>query len=282
MDVAQLLEPVLSGGIKDTHFFNGRILTADDLRTMQTAARQHDAQLGRAIGDGVAYGLEVSVGSIDSSTGRVALSITDGLAFNALGQAIALRTSIELGLVVGTDEPSVEGGFAVCQPPSPVFTNEGLYILTIFPATGLEGRAPMTEIAVDGVGTRCGSRYEVDAVKFGIVRVTPPASPPANSLFAQFNDAVKALPPGPPPGVEPLATPPSSLARNPFAHLCYGSDEIEAATHDPIGRAADPRYGLINRLIDARLLTRCEVPLAAILWQPSGIQILDMWSVRRP
>src|SRR5262249_60390177 len=94
MDVAQLLEPVLSGGIKDTHFFNGRILTADDLRTMQTAARQHDAQLGRAIGDGVAYGLEVSVGSIDSSTGRVALAITAGLAFNGVGQATAVLTSV--------------------------------------------------------------------------------------------------------------------------------------------------------------------------------------------
>jgi hypothetical protein len=34
VDVAQLLEPVLTGGIKDTYFFNGRILTADDLRTM--------------------------------------------------------------------------------------------------------------------------------------------------------------------------------------------------------------------------------------------------------
>ena len=63
MDVAQLLEPVLTGGVRDTHFFNGRILTADDLRTMQIASRQHDAQLGLAIGDGVAHGLEVSVTS---------------------------------------------------------------------------------------------------------------------------------------------------------------------------------------------------------------------------
>ena len=33
----ELLEPMLRGGIRNTHFFNGRLLTADDLRAEQAA-----------------------------------------------------------------------------------------------------------------------------------------------------------------------------------------------------------------------------------------------------
>src|SRR5438477_4882380 len=107
MDVAQLLEPVLTGGIKDTHFFNGRILTADDLRTMQAAARHHDAQLGRATGDGVAYGLDVSPapGGPNGDT-SVVLHVTRGLALNLLGERAALPAAVDVALVRG--KPSEE------------------------------------------------------------------------------------------------------------------------------------------------------------------------------
>src|SRR5262249_50056447 len=115
MDVAQLLEPVLTGGIKDAHFFNGRILTADDLRTMQAAARQHNAQLGRAIGDGVAYGLEVTpaAGAAASAT-SVVLHVNRGLALNRLGEQIALSAAVDVALVRSPAAADVEGLFQVC------------------------------------------------------------------------------------------------------------------------------------------------------------------------
>src|SRR5829696_2812598 len=162
MDVAQLLEPVLTGGIRDTHFFNGRMLTADDLRTMQTASRQHDAQLGRAVGAGVLEGFDVTLLSTDPATGRVVLHVSAGLAFDQLGNGISLAAAVDLALVVGMDTAFVSGTFHVCAPPAPEFINAGLYVLTVMPAAGLEGRAPMTELGVEGVGSKCASRYEVE------------------------------------------------------------------------------------------------------------------------
>jgi hypothetical protein len=53
-----LLESILDQGIRNTNFFNGRILTADDLRTEQDANRQQHEQLGQAIGAGIVNGLD--------------------------------------------------------------------------------------------------------------------------------------------------------------------------------------------------------------------------------
>src|SRR5262245_44145100 len=131
MDVTQLLEPVLTGGIQDTHFFNGRLLTADDLRTMQRAARQHDAQLGRALGDGVAYGPHVSVvpGAAADSTAAI-LHVTKGLALHRLGEPVALTAGIGLALVRALDVPVPDGAVKICAPQTDSeFLNLGLYLL---------------------------------------------------------------------------------------------------------------------------------------------------------
>ena len=40
MESIELLTPILLDGIRNTHFFNGRLLTADDLRVEQQANRQ--------------------------------------------------------------------------------------------------------------------------------------------------------------------------------------------------------------------------------------------------
>jgi hypothetical protein len=53
--------PILQGGIHQVNFFNGRLLTATDLRDEQAANRQQHRQLGQAAGSGVVYGLEVSM-----------------------------------------------------------------------------------------------------------------------------------------------------------------------------------------------------------------------------
>ena len=59
-DILQLQQPLKDGGIRSVNFFNGRMLTGKDLSREQTARREADSRLGLAIGDGVAFGLEVA------------------------------------------------------------------------------------------------------------------------------------------------------------------------------------------------------------------------------
>jgi hypothetical protein len=282
MDVAQLLEPVLTGGIKDTNFFNGRLLTADDLRTMQRAARQHDAQLGRIVGDGVAYGLDVSIagGGAGSSTAAV-LHVTKGLALNLLGEQVALGGGVDVALVRSLEAPVPEGVFTICVPPtSSAFINLGLYLLTIAPASGFEGRAPMTELGNEGVAGSCGSRYEVEGVKFDMRPLTlPSGTAPANveatTLFNTLQSQLPAL---------PVGTPSASLfkLRNIVAHLFFGSDDLYRPVREPlVPEDEQTAYDWLQQLRSDRLLTDCEVPLALIYWSIRGIEFVDTWAVRR-
>ncbi|HZT77422.1 MAG TPA: hypothetical protein VFA27_12280 [Vicinamibacterales bacterium] len=280
MDVAQLLEPVLTGGVKDAHFFNGRILTADDLRTMQAAARQHDAQIARAMGEGVAHGLEVTVGG-GSSTTQAVLHVEHGLAINALGERAYLQSAVDVALVPSTDDGSTpDGVFTICQPPtSGEFTNLGLYLFTIAPASGLDGHAPMVEVSSESVGTKCGSRYEVEGVTFNAVPLTLPtnATPDrseARTLLATVEQQLTSASGGVNPSLEKL--------RNLVAHLCFGDDvEIDYARDLLTSTASATIGGWLQELLAQRVLSSCEVPLALIYWSKFGIEFVDMWAVRR-
>jgi len=79
MSTKQLAETITDGGIHLTNFFNGRLLTAEDLRAEQSANRQQHQQLGRAIGEGIITGLQVQqAASITpvASTGVPAATLT--------------------------------------------------------------------------------------------------------------------------------------------------------------------------------------------------------------
>ena len=282
MDVAQLLEPVLTGGVRDTHFFNGRILTADDLRTMQIASRQHDAQLGRAIGDGVAHGLEVSVtsGGPGSATSAV-LHVSRGLALNRLGERAALPVGVDVALVRADEAPEVEGVFTICVPTSgTVHTNLGLYVLTVAPSSGFEGRAPMTELGTEGVAGKCGSRYEVEGVRFDCRPVSLPAGQTsaraeAQSLFTILQAQLESLPAG------AVSTELFKL-RNIAAHLLFGSDVDERHWRDALSVDGEHTAGdWLHTLRSQNQLADCEVPLALVYWSIRGIEFADMWAVRR-
>jgi hypothetical protein len=282
MDVAQLLEPVLTGGIKDTHFFNGRILTADDLRAMQAASRRHDAQLGNAIGDGVAYGLDVSLASGGSGGATSAvLHVTRGLALNLLGEQAALGAGIDVALVRSAPAEVLEGVFKICVPVAEsVKTNLGLYLFTIAPASGLEGRAPMTELGTEGVAGKCGSRYEVEGAAFDCRPVALPsgetaARVQARALFTTLQTQLPTLAAG-------AVIPELFMLRNIAAHLMFGSDVADGDWRDPLtlddGHTA---HGWLQQLRNQKLLTDCEVPLALIYWSVRGIEFIDTWAVRR-
>src|SRR5882672_6146853 len=90
-DVLQLQQPLKQGGIRTVNFFNGRLLTSKDLSREQDAWRTSDLRLGLALGNGVAFGLEVARDdAADQSSGPV-VRVKAGLAVNRMGQTMRLE-----------------------------------------------------------------------------------------------------------------------------------------------------------------------------------------------
>jgi hypothetical protein len=288
----KLYEPILESGIRNTHFFNGRLLAAEDLQAEQTARRQQQRQLGLAIGSGIVRGLEVTI--VDDRLTNPILKISRGIAITPEGQTLALGRDVELAWASMPDEPQPQAGvFGDCEleAPNTVLTGAGIYILAVAPASGYDGRAPASGLGAEGRITGCGSRYEVEGVKFRAIKVV--LGDIAGLDSATRTDLAALMSRTDPAGI--------SLLRNRLAYLCFGADALAAAAASPLGRGAGPppaaRGGLLEAIsahgpVDAQTaaqrLTDCDVPLALVYWSrldpnpnPAGIQFVDMWSVRR-
>src|SRR3977135_911802 len=97
MSVTNLDTPVLDGGLHVTNFFNGRILSREDLQREQDAGRAVDWRLGQSIGDGIAHGFEVTANSIGgSSIANPIVTVSAGLAVNRCGQTGGLKNDIQV------------------------------------------------------------------------------------------------------------------------------------------------------------------------------------------
>ena len=57
---SNLLTAIVNDRTRSVNFFNGRLLTGEDLTAEQKSNRVAHSLLGQAVGSGVAYGLEVS------------------------------------------------------------------------------------------------------------------------------------------------------------------------------------------------------------------------------
>src|SRR3954463_13438785 len=97
-EVLQLQQPLTDGGIPPVNFFNGRLLAGKALPREQTARREADARLGRAIGDGVAYGLEVARDAGLDQPAAPVLRVKAGLAVNRVGQTVRLGADVSVAL----------------------------------------------------------------------------------------------------------------------------------------------------------------------------------------
>jgi hypothetical protein len=248
-------DPVLSGSaLRSVNFFNGRLLTGDDLRGEQSALHARLQQLGRLTGAGVAYGLEVRETAGTSTPKNPVVTVAGGLALSLSGLALWLPSSVDLSLAGGAASSDTEPGalFAPCQPfaPGTYTAGAGVYVLWIGPASQGDGLAP-----VNGLGNQvapCNVDEYVDTVQFGLIRIalTPD----------QLND--------------------TGHLRSLAAHLCFAPQVLAAFTADPFGSPPDT-YGLIDEL-RAQILTDDQVPLAIFGWDiDQGIQFVDLWSVRR-
>ncbi|MCI0393439.1 MAG: hypothetical protein L0332_20190 [Chloroflexi bacterium] len=270
----QLLEPILAGGVRNTHFFNGRLLTAEAMRAEQEANRRQRQQLGQATGHGVVSGLAVEPPTL--TAGPAVVHVTAGLALNRLGQAVALAGDVDLALTPATITTPVEAGlFTDCGVSGPTGSQSpaGVYILVVAPASGFEGKAPLHGLTDQGAANGCGNRYAVEGVRFKLVGLdinsltgisTTTRSQLATLLATDDDDPARL-----------------SRLRNLLAHLCFGTEEVAGFAVDPFRRtggvSAFVRYGAV----DALNLDDCDVPLALIHLTTRGVRLIDNWAVRR-
>jgi hypothetical protein len=251
-----LEEAVTAAGIASVNFFNGRLLTGEDLSREQLANREGRLRLGQAIGAGIAYGFEVSESKGVSSPTRPVLRVQPGLAVNAEGLALELGDRIDLLLVeeAGPGAPDPTDLFADCPNGATggYVAGFGAYLLAVGPSETRQGRAPTSGLA--NVDASCNSNLLVEGVTFRLVRIPL--------------DAGIASKPG--------------LVRNRIAGRAFGigAERRERFFSDPFGpEPAD--YGLVDELL-VGCLTPSEVPLAVLVWTAAdGIAFVDMWSVRR-
>ncbi|MBA3891070.1 MAG: hypothetical protein H0X64_11120, partial [Gemmatimonadaceae bacterium] len=212
-------QAITGGGIRTVNFFNGRLLTGEDLTREQQATELARLRLGRAIGSGIAYGLEVSQAP-PASTARPVVRIEAGAAVNRLGRVLELTGATDVALA--HERPDGSGSdvlFEDCAPlqPGAYSAGTGVYLLTIAPAASSDGRAPVSGLANEDAA--CNIAFSIEGVQFHLLRL--------------------ALPPS-------LLSDPDRL-RNRLAHLMLGTADPRrrAFEGDPLG----PRmgaYGLLD------------------------------------
>jgi hypothetical protein len=257
MSTTDLLKPILDGGIRSANFFNGRLLSGEDLTTEQKANQEARRQLGQAIGEGIAYGLEVFESTGASTKALPVVTIKAGLAINRKGRTLMLPADTDVALIRESNANGTTAavGFGDCQPPEGgvYIAGDGVYLLTIGPASGPDGgRAPVSGLG--NVIASCNTKYLVDGVRFRLLEL------PLTS--AELSD--------------------TNRLRNRVAYKCFGTTDgsVSGFFRNPFGPVVT-KYGLLDELRPNRL-TDCEVPLALIYWTiHDGIKFIDLWAVRR-
>jgi len=248
-----LQQPVLDGAIYSTNFFNGRLLSARDLTLEQSANREADRRIGRAIGEGIACGLEVSPVP-NPSKAAPAVRVKAGLAINRRGETLALSAGTDVALVRSTSTKPASQIFSECQPlkTGAYVTGAGLYLLTIAPAQTVDGRAATSGLEV--AKATCNIDTTVNTVQFRLIQIDSAFTP----------DELKD----------------EAHLRNLVAYKCFGVSDTDDFIANPFGTDMK-QWGLLDNLRPNQL-TECEVPLALLYWtDKDGLNFIDMWSVRR-
>ncbi len=281
--MAALNEPIIGDGIRHTNYFQGRVLSAEDLATDQSASHAHLAQLGQAIGAGVVRGLDVG---IEANGPAPTLSIDPGLAINAEGHTIALPGRVILPLLGDATSTNArdDGIFGPCSDAGPGvdLSGDGAYLLLLSPAAGYRERAPKVGLEDDGIAGSCGARYLVEGA---VLRLIPLPLAGRADISEAFN-AIAALddPASTAGPEETLQT--VSRFRNRLAHLCL--TDAAAAGHAAALRSGAPEVfdaspTLLSDLRQGETppLRPCDVPLAVLYLDLFGLRFVDQWAARR-
>lgn len=239
--------------IRSVNFFNGRLLTGEDLRREQLAEQARLARLGEATGAGVVRGLEVER-VFGSPPEQPVVTVKAGAAVARSGLVLELPVETDVSLARTGPRPGSEPGglFADCEPftTATYSAGAGVYVLTIGPASKGEGTALVS--GLQNEAARCNVAFSVEGVRFRLLRVALPASELADE----------------------------ARLRNRVAYRFFGAEELDDVERDPFGPRVT-EWGLADRLRET-CLSDDEVPLATIAWKAgAGIRFVDLWSVRR-
>jgi len=285
----ELNTPILDDGLRRIPFFNGRVLTAEDLQTEQDADATERRRLGRALGTGVIDGLFVERGPGELPT---TLTVESGLALAPNGHVVDLPSSVEVAVVsqVEREESAgTEGRFADCSSQDVVVTSgTGAYVLVVEPASENRGRTPRGRIGGDGSAAECGAQYRLEGARLRLVPLDPtePELVP-EARRGPLQDRRAAIEARIDDDAAPLPTDVSKL-RNLWAHVCLRSPwfpEETAGLYDTLrarsrGGASGPA-GPVEQLRGNDRIGDDAVPVGLLYWVPDGILFVDNWSVRR-
>src|SRR4051812_15623917 len=137
MGNSQLIGPGFLESVRAPNYVNGRLLSAEDLKADKDALLTRLGWVGQAAGYGVVEGLEAT------QSGATQITVTPGLGLNRLGYAIHLNAQVTLSLSPTATTPTISddaGRFVTCsQPGGGGPAPEGVYLLTVVPASRLEG-----------------------------------------------------------------------------------------------------------------------------------------------
>ena len=256
MSVTRLDTPFLDGAVRSTNYFNGRILSREDMQRDRDADLAIHQRFGQALGEGIVRGFEVDMESLGgSSVQNPIVNVRPGLAVNRLGQTVALDRNVQVSLLKPsaadtTTATPLSGQFNDCAPPDNniYVTGTGVYLLSVAPAQTKQGLALVSGLGNDSA--RCNAKEVVEGVQFRLFQVKGLSNAElADEAHLQNVAAYKFF---------LAAGAGGEMVRDPFA----SSVSLPVAT--------DP------------LLTDCDVPLALLYWTAlGGLRWVDLWSVRR-
>src|SRR5687768_1196782 len=167
MRTTDLLKPYLEDdALRSTNFFNGRLLTAEDLRREQSVRREWERRLGDAMGDGIAFGLEVEATAVASGEPPT-ITVSAGAAINREGSMVCLQHDVEVSLREGTGSEAPAGApsaFGTCAPSQNTVyvANTGVYLIAVRPLRMREGTARVSGLG--NAGAPCAADALVDGV----------------------------------------------------------------------------------------------------------------------
>lgn len=282
MSFKNLTDPITNSGIKNTNFFEGRLLSGKDLREQQDANKLHRQQLGRTLGHGVVEGLEVSVENAGSGQNSPVVRVAKGLAINLEGDTVELAQDyVDIQLSREVQLPSIaDTTFKRCNnmPTETLPSNAGLYILVMSPASAYHQYAPKSGLQTPGVAHNCGRAYIVEGVQFRLVKFDPTQmSDISEDTKTLLNEVY--LDTGDP--VAPSDYQKLSKLQNIIAHVCYGTEASKLSQTSVFKAVANPVGGLDALLGNNLGLSKCDIPLAMVYWTLKGIGFVDNWSVKR-
>src|ERR1044072_2669892 len=93
--------------VRSVNFFNGRLLSGEDMTTQRKADREERRRLAQAIGGGVVEGFAVRAADTRSAS-NPPVTVSAGLAFDGKGDSIRLANDAQVSLVALRADATVQ------------------------------------------------------------------------------------------------------------------------------------------------------------------------------